>query len=308
MALETTSDLLTYLQDELNDKGANATAQAKYLDALDRAHKIIVSGGGELNVSDNGQFVERPYIFSWALEADPIIVNTIPVITTGTLAVTNDSTSITFSSAPANSVAGYHIKIQGKDATYKIAAHTGGNTGATLDGAYIDDTDGTASYSLFKLDYDFAPSSGNLMIPADKIRVANRRDWISLVGRDELEDKFPLTEVYKREPVLAGLIQQTASGLNLRLSHYNDSIDRLELYYVKVPTTLTTGGVDPILPAHHRIVIPHLAAFYLLRRKDDDRAGTHLETARRLFRAMKIESQQMFGGNDELFGVVVPWS
>lgn len=307
MALSTTSDLLTYLYDELGDTSPNASLQAKYLDALDRANKVITGGGGELNVDDKNTVIESPYIFSWAVEENPIIVNTSAPITTGTIAVTKSSASATLSASQATSLAGWHIKIDNTDVVYKISAHTGGTDAITLDGAYIDTTNAAATYTAFKLDYDFSPASGSMLMPVDRIRVSTGNEWVSLVPREEMEDNYPLHKVCKSIPRQAGILKQSSTGLTVRLSHYTDDIERMELYIVKVPATLTTGGVDPSMPSHHRIVIPHLAAFYLLRRYDDDRARDHLETARRLFRSMKNESMQIYGGNDAMYGVVLPW-
>lgn len=307
MALSTTSDLLTYMQDELGDTAPNATTQAKYLDVLDRAHKVIVAGGGELNVDDEGSTNGRPYIASWAVEQSPIVVNTEVAYTTGTVSVTKGSTSATLSATKTTSAAGWYLKISGKNVVYRVSAHTAGTDALTLDGGYIDDTDSAAQYELIKLDYTFAPSSGSLALPVGNIVVSNYNYAIDVTSREQLESDYPIHEVNKGYIKYAGLVKQTSTGIILRMSHYTSDVERLELHYVKVPETLTTGGVDPILPSHHRIVIPHLALYYLLRRYDDDRAESHLQSAKYLFKIMKEESQHLLSGNDDNFAAVIPW-
>lgn len=307
MALSTTSDLLTYMQDELGDTSPTAAQQAKYLDLLDRAHKVIVAGGSELNTDDEGSTNGRPFLFPWAVEEDPIVVNTEEKVTTGTISVTKGSTSATLSATYASSLADWHLKIDGTNTAYKIAAHTAGTDAITLDAEYIDTTDSAANYTIFKLDYTFEPASGSMAIPAGKIVVSNRYYNIDITGRAQLEKEYPIHRVSQGAVQYAGLLVQTTNGLKLRLSHYTSDVERLELYYVKVPTTLTTGGVDPIMPSHHRIVVPHLALYYALRRYDDNRAESHLQTARYLFKNMKEEAAHLYQGSDDYFAAIIPW-
>lgn len=72
------------------------------------------------------------------------------MIETGTVSCTSASTSITFSSAPAASVANWKIKFEGSVEVYTIATHTAAQTAATLNIAYIGDTDTTVAYQLWK--------------------------------------------------------------------------------------------------------------------------------------------------------------
>lgn len=78
-------------------------------------------------------------------------------IETGTINVTEGSTSITFSSAPAASVANYKIQFGGHVEVYTISAHTAGQTAATLNIAFIGDSDTTIEYTLWK-DYAQLPT------------------------------------------------------------------------------------------------------------------------------------------------------
>lgn len=67
----------------------------------------------------------------------PLVVQTVVDITTGTITTTAASATITFSSAPAASVTGYYIQTSSSLDWYRITAHTGGATTATISPAAI---------------------------------------------------------------------------------------------------------------------------------------------------------------------------
>lgn len=69
---------------------------------------------------------------------------------TGTVAVTQDSKTITFSSAPAETVKGYLFSVDGGNDVYEIDSHTAASTTATLKTAFIEDTNASANYKLVK--------------------------------------------------------------------------------------------------------------------------------------------------------------
>jgi len=100
------------------------------------------------------------------------VQNTSPVIQTGTISLTQNSTAVTFSTAPqqfgANvSVAGFAMIIPGQandpSAVYRILSHTSGATAATLDGAYTDSTNATASFLLYQDQYALPTDLGKLL-------------------------------------------------------------------------------------------------------------------------------------------------
>lgn len=79
------------------------------------------------------QAAEWPFLRS----STPLIVQTVADITTGTIATTANSATITFSSAPAASVTGYYVQTSSSKDWYRITAHTGGVTTATISPAAI---------------------------------------------------------------------------------------------------------------------------------------------------------------------------
>lgn len=128
-----------------------------------------------------------------------------------------------------------------------------------------------------------------------------------MVDLNELKDRFPWGRIESGKPTLAAVVSQGQGTVTVRLSHYPDEATRLELDWVPIPTALDTTSSDPLLPKHHRIILVHLAAFYHLRRRNDERARDHLATAKQLYEAMVTEARQIYGGNDEMFGAIAPF-
>lgn len=79
-------------------------------------------------------------------------------ISTGTVTVTEGSTSITFSSAPTTSVKDYIFFTNGYEEIYEISTHTSNSTSAVLKSPYKGTSSTTATYKLFQ---------GSLVLPTD---------------------------------------------------------------------------------------------------------------------------------------------
>jgi hypothetical protein len=71
-------------------------------------------------------------------------------IETGTASVTQDSQSITLSSAPTHSQKGAWFSVAGRNERYRILSHTAGATAVILSAPYGEDTDSAASYTIWK--------------------------------------------------------------------------------------------------------------------------------------------------------------
>ena len=303
--LETTSELLTLLKQEVNDVSPSTDTSARYLALLDRAHKAVIAGGGELNLDTAGRPVRDPFIFPWAVSATPKILTLLPK-QEGTASVTNNSASVTASSinSATTNLTGYHVQFDQNKTTYLITLHSG--TAITLDSPYVDSTNSSAAMLAFKLRYDVG--SSDIYFPSDRLRTYGELlQDISIVDLGELYDEYPLSRVYEHDPMLAAIVNQSSTGnLTLQFSSYPSDLFRVELYYVPRVSTLTTSGVDPILP-NYRSLLVHLAAYYHLRKRDDDRAQTHFQTAKAMFDALTTEGRQILNSNDEAFGVVKPF-
>ena len=308
MAYETTAELQTLLQDEVGDTAPSTETQARYLQLLDSAHKAIVGGGGELNTDDRDNPIRRPYLFSWARAEDPISIVLEPN-QEGTAATTQDSTSVTVSlDSATKDLTGFHVRINNDETVYRITAHAA--FVITLSAAYTGETDAGAGFEAFKLIYTISAPTGSILLPSDAFRVFYRRQPVSITDESELLDRHPLKNVREGNPKLSAVVKQSGSDIIVRFSSYPKERQVVELQYVPVPPTLaiTPTAVDPIIPnGEKRRVIVHLAAFYHLRKRDDDRANSHLKSAKALFDTLKTEDQQFVGGNDRNFGYIAPF-
>lgn len=72
-----------------------------------------------------------------------------PKFETGTVSVTEDSTTVTLSSAPTVSKKGYLFSVSGYNEIYRIAQHTASSTTVVLETPYTGETNTAASFSLW---------------------------------------------------------------------------------------------------------------------------------------------------------------
>lgn len=104
------------------------------------------------------QIILRSFEWPFNRSASPLVIQTVPDYTTGTVATTAGSTSITFSVAPTDvngsnvSVANRFIQTSSSKDWYKITSHTSGTTSATLEVAAIY-TAAAATLSIRKMYY-----------------------------------------------------------------------------------------------------------------------------------------------------------
>ena len=146
--------------------------ETQLLNYLNRVHFTLVAGG-TIPVGKDST-VEIDEVWPWSRASRPIIVELQPKYNTGTVTLTLGSESGTFSSAPSESLSGYHIRAIGKEEVYKIVSHTAATTAFELDSAYADTGGSGLSYEAFKIDYELVPSylvidAGNINLQFQKV-------------------------------------------------------------------------------------------------------------------------------------------
>jgi hypothetical protein len=107
-------------------------------------------------------------------------------------------------------------------------------------------------------------------------------------------------------PTKAAIVKQTEAALTFQFNRYPSEAEMVEMDYITVPPTLTTGTTDLIMPVQHRVVPAEFALSILLEGVDDDRATKHLKAAQAGFRSMVNEAQGMKSAGNRDFGRVVP--
>lgn len=261
--------------------------QAVALQYLNRAYQSLVLGGSEIKPDCNEDWW-------WARKYPPGVINILSEITAGTVTCTNNSTAITFSSAPASSVAGYFFKIGNPNHpdVFRIAAHTGGSTSATLDAAFTGTTGAGKTYRLFKLEYD---------LPADAIRIiAPMRIYQGDVDEVEgcelsvLERDWPLSQIQSGPPSLFAYVTESKIRFNNYGPRAGDTPNmvRVEFDYIYRPADLTnSASEEPIVPRNYRKLLSDIAVTFLFLDKNDDRAVTASQIATDGVKAMEREQR-----------------
>jgi hypothetical protein len=289
-----TSDLIA---DALFRAGEPIDGSSDYaevaLDYANRGYFGLIGGGGEIDPSVNEKW--------WWLRASSSLTMQAP-ISTGTVEVTQDSTAITFSDAPAVSVAGWHFRVSGILPVYKIAAHTAGATTATLDSVYTDTTDSAAVYKLMKLEYSLAADLGELISPM-RTPVSNE-DGYRITGVDTLDamlSNFPLQSVQQGAPSRFAITGDSTVQFN----RYYSGLLRIEYDYSLIPDPLAnTAAEEPVIPQRFRKILADVMTYFILLDKNDNRADSALLAAKAVLASMKrIQQARMarLGSTGKIF-------
>lgn len=190
----------------------------------------------------------------WWLEKKEDIV-TYAKITTGTVTVTAESTTITFSSAPTTSVTGYSFKLQGSPEIIKIASHTAASTTATLETAWPNSTtDGSGlSYKLWK-DYASLSSTMKEVVQVMHDRRSHPLELVSNVRFSERKNRYPELEGY---PVMVNAFDFDSSG-NKQIRWYPSATDTPVILHVEgrqEAPALSADADEPLMPVEDRICL-----------------------------------------------------
>ena len=265
---------------------------------LNRAYLGMLRGGAELDPEIDEDW--------WWLRADDQGVLTLnPVIDTGTIAVTNNSTSITFSSAPTPSVAGRHLKVNDHADVFIVSSHSAGVTSATLESVYTGSTDSAASYRVFQLDYTLA--SDVLYLSQTMTAFQDGQHGIIGLELDRLTDKWPRNQAGPGVPKNFSMITDQA----VRFSHYGGTsstdLIKIDYEYMKLPSDLADNSSTPIVPREYRYILADWALSFLFAAKDDAQAGDVAALAQRGMRSMaKDNRRRMLKQGGGTFGKITP--
>lgn len=289
-------DLVEYVLDRAGEPtDGNSDFDAQALEELNRAYQAIVDGGQELDPDINE-------VWWWARSATPGTITLQAAIETGTIAVANDSTAVTFSSAPAVSVAGWHFKADGHADVFRVSTHTAATTGAVLDSVYTGDTDAAVAYRVAKLEYDLDPSDFRSMVSPMRVYQDNRFR-INGMEAEALDSEWPLDLQQKGIPRAFAMVGET----KVRFSHYVDTLVRLDYPYVVEPADLIDDASSiPIVPRQYRHMLADFALALLYEQKDDDRSAARLAAAQAGIRAMFREQRTRMLRQSDGIGVIRP--
>lgn len=267
---------------------------AKAVDYINRAHRAICSGAFE--------FLPEFVTDWWWMRANGLLT-LLPIFNTGTAAVTQDNTGITFSVAPTFDPTGRRFKVDGWGETYVVASGAAGNPNAVLDSPFNGVTNPAALFKLMKTNYTLAANIAAIMSPVTSFKDNPRLYGVSPERLDEL---FPLPNLQAGIPYAFAL----ESPSEIRFSHggRSDGISvRMEYRYRPTVVDLTYSPTSfPLIPIDHRHVLSDVVTFYLMTDKNDDRAVTIGTSARSTLGAMTKDNTKRMQKMDQFAGMIVP--
>ena len=264
---------------------------------VNRAYQGIWSGGSEIDPN-----IQEAW---WWLRKDSQGVLTLnPLINTGTVNVSNNSTSITFSSAPTPSVAGRHFKVDGHADVFVISSHTAGEVGATLESVYTGSDDSAASYRVMQFDYDLASDVLYLNDPMWAWQDSERE--INLIDLNSMREKWSINNLHQGVPRNFAM---TAQG-SVRFSHFggltSTDLIKVDYEYMRIPADLDDDSNEPVVPRQYRKILADWALGMLLDKKEDSRAAGAFALARNGLLAMQREHRRQILTSSDVFGKIQP--
>ena len=182
-------------------------------------------------------------------------LSTTPSYSTGTVAVTQDSTAVTGTGTTFTSaMVGRLIKFNGEDNYYEISAYTDADE-ITLKTAYIGTTDTDATFEIYKVNYDLASDFGNMR-------------WIKQLDSPSRViplAEIPFTQLLPNEFKASGNITGYVMGgrnstTNCHMIRFTPiQTERKMLYYCydkELPSINITGGTS-IIPSKWHMLFVH---------------------------------------------------
>jgi len=285
------------------DRTSDMATQA--LTYLNRVYQALCLGGGEL----------LPDMYEdwwWLWKTPPGVLTLVPAFTTGTVSVTNNSTSGSFSAAPVDggsnqiSVEDWFIRVKGNlpgnGDVFRISSHTLGDTAFTLDSVFTGATSTAAGFDCFKLEYALPASDIlRLISPLRQYRTKDPQYDIELIDAMAMDASYPLASVEGGAPTRAAIVNIDSSNTHtLRFNRYGgtETTDymRVEYDYLYAPSALTDSALSiPAVPHFYRRVLSDWAVYFLLTDKNDDRAVAAGQAAKAGLRAMQLENKKRLG-------------
>lgn len=294
MPYVTTRDLKEDILHRASESANSADYGPKVIDYINRTYRTLCSGASE--------FLPE-YVDDWWWLREKGVLTLLPVISTGTVAVTQDSASITFSSAPTIDVDNYRIKIDGHPEIFEISAHTAADPAATLDSVYTGDTAAAATYKLMKVIYDLSASVAAVTGPMVGYRNNSR---IIGLSPERMDDLFPMAELSTGVPRAFALESET----QIRFSHggrTDGQSMRVEYRYRPTVEALTDSPSSiPLVPLQWRHLLADMALTYLLLDKNDDRSNAIALAARTGLSGMLKENRRRLAKISDKTGHVFP--
>src|SRR3990172_1643162 len=210
-------------------------------------------------------------------------INTSPKITGGTVALTESSANVTFSTAPQQfsvnaDVTNFALIIteQADDpsAVFRVATHPTATT-ATLDAGYTGDTDTTAEFTLYQDQYSLPVDTGKLL----HVKRFGHTNPLKRMGLEEISH-LKQRDMGEGPPLAYTILDHATTGdptqrRLLWLYPYPERAYRMEVWYKQNLNTEMATGNEPFIPDDYRQVLVYgtLARGYPIQLNDTERGA-----------------------------------
>lgn len=245
---------------------ANATIQAKIKAWINTRYRYICG------------------LRSWVWLLKDSTLQTSIEITTGTVTATLASTTITFTNAPAVSVAGWFIQFSDSDDWYEIASHTAAVATATLANAYIQTTSSTLTYTLRKVYYTLPTDLGKIL----DLRQSRNKQKLTYIPIRKMDRLVP-DRTRTGQPEYYTISGVDSSGL-YRLEFYPVANVKMnvQLRYYRVAAEMSGDSDVPLIPLQFQdILVWDVLATYGYNWLDDTRLSSAKAEYNRILEDMK---------------------
>lgn len=240
------------------------------------------------------QIVLRSFEWPFLRSPTPLVVQTVPDITAGTVATTAGSTSITFSTTPKDvngnniSVQGFFIQTSSSKDFYKITAHTLGATAATIEIGAIN-TASAATYLVRKFYYSTSTTVDRIIQVFQDVL-----PYQLLETSPEFFQSFNPGFLSSGTPRLyapAGIDSSSGSGtVQFRLWPTPDAVINLRIDYYTTATDMSADADISVIPAKwHTTTLLEGAKAQAYSFLDDSRYGGSVQLFNTLIEEMKTE-------------------
>ena len=203
---------------------------------LNGVNQSIISGSDEFQL-DLGD----PW--PWAKAPNPGVIVLIPPYNTGSVTLTNNSNTGSFSVAPAVSQVGNYLKLDGRSDFFRIVTHTASSTSFTIDVAYPSATI-TSTFNSIKLDYDLTPNIQRLIAPMNVYRLQDRinddrEGKIFGIDLQRLQMEYPFISIISSVPNRFAIVNDINGLVTVRFNTYVLDNTKVEYEYIPIPYELS---------------------------------------------------------------------
>jgi hypothetical protein len=219
---------------------------------------------------------------SWWWLQQNTVQNTTPKITAGTISVTENSSTVTFSTVPQQfsvnvSVAGFVITFPGNSvdsqSVFRIDTHTAGLTTATLDAPYTGSTDTAAAYRVYQTGYTLPQVASKVLF----VKRYGRAEPLEKIGIEDLSF-LQMNRQQEGKPQVWSVFDFATPNLPssrrlLQIWPYPDQAYRMEIWYKHMHQDDITSDLDLPKDYQHVLLYGGLARCYAIFLNDLDRSS-----------------------------------